>query len=126
MNLALWIVAIVLAAVFAASGLMKEFVSKDKLVTSGQGWAEDFSPTNIRLIGLAEILGAIGIVLPAALHIAPILVPLAAVGLALAMVGAAVVNARRKDGAGIAVTGVLFALAVFVVWGRLGPYSLTP
>lgn len=126
MNLALWIVAIVLAAVFAASGLMKEFVSKDKLVTSGQGWAEDFSPTNIRLIGLAEILGAIGIVLPAALHIAPILVPLAAVGLALAMVGAAVVNARRKDGAGIAVTAVLFALAVFVVWGRLGPYSLTP
>jgi uncharacterized membrane protein YphA (DoxX/SURF4 family) len=56
MNLALWIVAIVLAAVFAASGLMKEFLSKEKLVTSGQGWAQDFSPTSIRLIGVAEIL----------------------------------------------------------------------
>ena len=126
MNLALWIIAIVLAVAFAASGLMKQLVPKDKLVTSGQGWAQDFSPTSIRLIGLAEILGAIGLVLPAAVHIAPILVPLAAVGLALAMVGAAVVNARRKDGAGIAITAVLFALAVFVVWGRLGPYSLTP
>ena len=97
MNLALWIVAIVLAAVFAGSGLMKQFVPKDKLVTSGQGWAQDFSPTSIRLIGLAEILGAIGLVLPAAVHIAPILVPLAAVGLALVMAGAVAVHARRKE-----------------------------
>jgi uncharacterized membrane protein YphA (DoxX/SURF4 family) len=96
MNLALWIVAIVLAVAFAASGLMKQFVPKDKLVTSGQGWAEDFSPTSIRLIGLAEILGAIGLVLPAVVHIAPILVPLAAVGLALVMAGAVAVHARRQ------------------------------
>jgi uncharacterized low-complexity protein len=47
MNLALWIIAIALAAVFAGSGLMKQFVPKDKLVTSGQGWAQDFSPTSI-------------------------------------------------------------------------------
>jgi uncharacterized membrane protein YphA (DoxX/SURF4 family) len=126
MNLVLWIVAIVLAAIFVASGLMKQLVPKDKLVTSGQGWAQDFSPTNIRLIGLAEILGAIGLVLPAAVHIAPILVPLAAVGLALVMAGAVVVNARRKDGATIAVNLVLIALAVFVAWGRFGPYSYTP
>ena len=125
MNLALWIVAIVLAAVFAASGLMKQFVPKDKLVTSGQGWAQDFSPTSIRLIGVAEILGAIGVVLPAAVRIAPILVPLAAVGPALVMAGAVVVNARRKDRATIVVNLVLIALAVFVAWGRFGPYSLT-
>ena len=60
MNLALWIIAIVLAVAFAGSGLMKQFVAKDKLVASGQGWAQDYSPTNIRLIGFAEILGAIG------------------------------------------------------------------
>jgi uncharacterized membrane protein YphA (DoxX/SURF4 family) len=126
MNLALWIVAIVLAAVFAGSGLMKQFVPKDKLVTSGQGWAQDFSPTNIRLIGLAEILGAIGLVLPAAVHIAPILVPLAAVGLALVMAGAVAVHARRKETMNVAVNLVLIALAVFVAWGRFGPYSFTP
>src|ERR1700731_2521864 len=126
MNLALWIIAIVLAVAFAASGLMKQLLPKDKLLTSGQGWAQDFSPTSIRLIGLAEILGAIGLVLPAAVHIAPILVPLAAVGLALVMVGAAVVHARRNEPMNIAVNVVLIALAVFVSWGRFGPYSFTP
>jgi uncharacterized membrane protein YphA (DoxX/SURF4 family) len=126
MNLALWIVAIVLAVVFAGSGLMKQFVPKDKLVTSGQGWAQDFSPTSIRLIGFAELLGAIGLILPAAVHIAPILVPLAAAGLALTMVGAVVVHARRKETMNIVVNLVLIALAVFVAWGRFGPYSLAP
>jgi uncharacterized membrane protein YphA (DoxX/SURF4 family) len=126
MNLALWIIAIVLAVAFAASGLMKQFVPKDKLVTSGRGWAQDFSPTGIRLIGLAEILGAIGLVLPAAVHIAPILVPLAAVGLALVMAGAAVVHARRKEAPMVAVNVVLLVLAIVVAWGRFGPYSFTP
>jgi uncharacterized membrane protein YphA (DoxX/SURF4 family) len=126
MNLALWIVAIVLAVVFTGSGLLKELVPKDKLVTAGQGWAQDYSQTNIRLIGLAEILGAIGLVLPAAVHIAPILVPLAAVGLVLVMVGAAVVHARRNETMNVAVNLVLIALAIFVAWGRFGPYSFTP
>jgi uncharacterized membrane protein YphA (DoxX/SURF4 family) len=126
MNLALWIIAIVLAVAFAGSGLMKLVVPKDKLVTAGQGWAQDFSPTNIRLIGLVEIVGAVGLVLPAAVHIAPILVPLAAVGLALVMVGAIVVHARRKEPMNIAVNVVLIALAVIVAWGRFGPYSFTP
>src|SRR5271168_2940936 len=121
MNLALWIIAIVLAVAFAASGLMKQLVPKDKLVRSGQGWAQDFSPTSIRLIGLAEILGAIGLILPPAVHIAPILVPLAAVGLALVMAGAAAVHARRKETPMVAVNAVLLALAVVVAWGRFGP-----
>src|ERR1700692_2531923 len=107
MNLALWIVAIVLAVVFAGSGLMKQFVPKDKLVTSGQGWAQDVSQTNIRVIGLAEILGAIGLVLPAATHIAPILVPLAAVGLTVVMVGAVVVHTKRNEALNVAVNVVL-------------------
>ena len=123
MNTALWIVASVLAAVFAGSGLMKQFVSKDKLAASGQGWAQDYSQSNIRLIGLAEILGAIGLVLPAVVHVAPILVPLAAVGLVLVMVGAAVVHARRSEPMNVVVNLVLIALAVFVAWGRFGPYS---
>jgi uncharacterized membrane protein YphA (DoxX/SURF4 family) len=126
MNLALWIIAIVLTVVFAASGLMKQFVPKDKLVTSGQGWAQDFSPPAIRLIGIAEILGAIGLVLPAALQIAPMLVPLAAVGLALVMAGAAAVHARRKEAPMVAMNAVLLVLAVIVAWGRFGPYSFTP
>jgi uncharacterized membrane protein YphA (DoxX/SURF4 family) len=122
MNLALWIVAIVLAATFAGSGLMKLLVPKDKLVNSGQGWAQDYTPTNIRLIGFVELLGAAGLILPAVTHITPILVPLAAIGLVLVMVGAAVVHARRKEAMNIGVNAVLLALAVFVAWGRFGPY----
>jgi len=122
MNQALWIVAIVLAASFAGSGLMKLLVPKDKLVSSGQGWAADYTPTNIRLIGVVELLGAAGLIVPAVTHIAPILVPLAAVGLAFVMVGAASVHARRKETMNIGVNAVLLALAVFVAWGRFGPY----
>jgi uncharacterized membrane protein YphA (DoxX/SURF4 family) len=122
MNQALWIVAIVLAATFAGSGLMKLLVPKDKLVSSGQGWAQDYTPTNIRLLGFVELLGAAGLILPAVTHIAPILVPLAAIGLVLVMVGAAMVHARRKEAMNIGVNAVLLALAVFVAWGRFGPY----
>ena len=122
MNPALWIVASVLAASFAGSGLMKLLVPRDKLVSSGQGWAQDVTPTNIRLIGVVELLGATGLILPAVTHIAPILVPLAAIGLALVMVGAALVHARRNEGMNIGVNAVLLALAVLVAWGRFGPY----
>src|ERR1700761_9623834 len=122
MNQALWIVAIFLAASFTGSGLMKLLVPKDKLVSSGQGWAQDYTPTNIRLIGLVELLGAVGLIVPAVTHIAPILVPLTAVGLALVMVGAATVHGRRKEAINIVVNAGLLALAVFVAWGRFGPY----
>jgi uncharacterized membrane protein YphA (DoxX/SURF4 family) len=125
MNLALWIIAIVLAVAFVGSGLLKLVRSKDQLVASGFGWAEDYSPSTIRLIGIAEILGAIGLVVPAAVHLAPILVPLAAVGLALVMIGAGVVHARRKETPMVAMNAVLLVLAVFVAWGRFGPYPLT-
>ena len=104
---------------------MKIFRAKQQLVASGFGWAQDFSPTAIRLIGVAEILGAIGLILRAAMHIAPILVSLAAVGLALVMAGAAAVHARRKEAPMIAMNAVLLALAVVVAWGRFGSYPLT-
>jgi uncharacterized membrane protein YfcA len=72
---------------------------------------------------VAEILGAIGLILPAVLHVAPVLVPLAAVGLIFVMLGAAVVHARRHELPNVAVTIVLLILAAVVAWGRFGPYS---
>jgi uncharacterized membrane protein YphA (DoxX/SURF4 family) len=125
-NLALWIIAGVLAFVFAASGTMKLVQSKEKLVASATGgWAADWSPTSIKLIGVAEILGAIGLILPAALHVAPILVPLAAVGLVLVMLGAAVVHSRRHELPIVAINVALLALAAIVAWGRFGPHSFS-
>lgn len=122
MNLALWIIAGVLAFAFAGSGVMKLVQSKDKLVASPTGgWAADWSPASIKLIGVAEILGAIGLILPAVLHVAPTLVPLAAIGLILVMFGAAVVHARRHELPNVAINVALLLLAAFVAWGRFGP-----
>ena len=125
MNQALWIVAGILAAVFTATALMKLAVPKEKLVASGQGWAADVDPNAIRLIGLAELAGAIGLILPAVLHILPVLVPLAAVGLVLVMVGAVITHARRREYPNVVVNLVLMGLAIFVAWGRFGPYPLS-
>jgi uncharacterized membrane protein YfcA len=123
-NLALWIIAGVLAFAFAGSGILKLVQPKDKLVESGVGgWAADWSPQSIKLIGVAEILGAIGLILPALVHVAPALVPLAAVGLIVVMLGAAVVHTRRHELSNVAINIVLLILAAVVAWGRFGPYS---
>ncbi len=122
MNIALWIAAGVLAAVFVSAGTLKLTRPKEKLAAN-LAWVEDFSARTVKFIGLMEVLGAIGLILPAALHIAPILTPLAATGLAITMVLAAVVHARRKEPQLIVVNAVLFALAAFVAIMRFGPYA---
>lgn len=122
MNVAVWIVAAVLAAVFAMTGLMKSTQPKDKLAEK-LPWVDDVSTGTLRLIGVAELLGALGLILPAWTGIAPILTPIAAVGLAVIMVLAVVTHARRKEPSAVVVNLVLLVAAVFVAWGRFGPYS---
>ena len=124
MNLALWIVAGVLAMVFLA-GSAKLFVPKEKLATMpGAGWVEDFSPGAIKAIGAVEAMAAVGLILPAALDIAPVLVPLAALGGVLLMVGAVITRLRRREAA-VVVDLVYLAMAAFVAWGRFGPEPFT-
>lgn len=118
MNIALWIVAGLLAVSFLAAGVMKLTQPKDKLAGAGMGWTEDFSGSTIKLIGTLEVLAAIGLVLPPLVNIAPVLAPLAATGLVLVMVGAAVTHGRRKEPQMIAVNLVLLVLAAFVAIGR--------
>ena len=123
MNVVLWIVAGVLAAAFLGAGLMKLAQPKEKLVESGMGWAGDFSPGVVKAVGALEVLGALGLILPAVFDVATVLVPIAAVGLALIMAGAIVVHARRKETPMVVTNLVLLALAAFVAWGRFGDYS---
>ncbi len=125
MNIVLWIIAIVLAVAFAGAGLMKLTQPKEKLAASGMGWTEQFSPGAIKAIGALEVLAAIGLILPAVLDIVPVLVPLAALGLVLMMIGAAITHARRKENPMIGANLVLLILAAVVAWGRFGPYSFT-
>ena len=125
MNIALWIIAGLLAAAFLGAGLMKVSRPKEKLAASGMKWTDDFAGRTVKLIGTLEILGAVGLILPGALGIAPVLVPVAAVGLALIMVGAAITHGRRGETQMIVGNVILFVLAVFVAWGRFGPYPLS-
>jgi hypothetical protein len=125
MNITLWIIAGLLAAAFLASGAMKLVQPKEKLAALGMGWVEDFSAGTIRAIGTLEVLAAVGLILPAALDIAPVLVPLAAVGLILLMAGAIITHLRRHEARVIAPPIALLALAALVAWGRFGPQSFT-
>jgi hypothetical protein len=126
MNIALWIIAGLLAAAFLAGGALKLILPKERLaVTPGGGWVEDFSARTVKAIGVLEVLAAAGLVLPAALDIAPVLVPLAAVGLVLLMVGAMITHLRRHEAKPIMVNLAYLALAGFVAWARFGPESFT-
>ena len=118
MNIALWIVAVLLALVFVMAGFMKISQPKETLKEKGMGFVEDISAGQVRLIGILEILGAAGLILPALTGILPILTPLAAVGLALTMVGAALIHLRRGEYPNIVGNLVLLGLALFVAYGR--------
>jgi len=124
MNLALWIAAGVLTAVLLVAAINKLVIPREKLAAfPGGGWVEDFSPGALKAISTVEILGAAGLILPAVLGLAPVLVPLAATGTALLFTGAVITRLRRGETAVIAVDLVYLALAVFVAWGRFGPQS---
>lgn len=125
MNVTLWIIAGVLAAASLGGGLVLLLQPKAKLATSGFAWVEDFGTGTIRTIGTLKILGAIGLILPAALGIAPVLVPVAALGWVLLMLGAIVTHLRRHEANVIVVNVILLAMAAVIVWGRFGPHSFT-
>jgi uncharacterized membrane protein YphA (DoxX/SURF4 family) len=125
MNVTLWIIAGLLAALFLASGLAKLAQPKEKLVASSMGAAlAGFSPPAVKAIGTLELLAAAGLVLPAALDVTPVLVPLAAVGVVALMVGAAVTHTRRHEAQAVVMNVVLLALAAVVAWGRFGPFAV--
>lgn len=123
METALWIAQGVLAAAFLMAGTMKLTRSKEHLSES-MGWVEQFEQSHIRGIGVAEILGALGLVLPGLTGVAPVLTPAAAVGLVLLMAGAAFTHARRGEPPLIMVNLVLGLTAAFVAWGRFGSWPL--
>ncbi len=117
MNVVLWVIQGLLALVFLTSGALKILMPKEKLAAR-MGWVEDASQPVVRLVGFVEILGALGVILPALTGILPWLTPLAAVGLVLTMVGAALTHYRRKELSKISMNGILLVLALLVAVGR--------
>jgi hypothetical protein len=123
MNVVLWGITVLLAAVFLFSGSTKLLRSKDQLIASGLGLYEGWQPAAIKALGVVEVLGAVGLVLPGLTGIAPVLVPLAATGLVVAMLGAMVIHARRREFAYLALNALLLVMAAMVAWGRFGPHA---
>jgi len=123
MNTALWVAQGLLAVAFVVAGTMKLTQAHGKLAEQ-MGWPKDFSAGTVKLIGGLELLGGLGLILPSLTGVAPILTPLAAVGLAVIQVGAVVVHMRRKETPMLIANLVLIALLAFVAWGRFGDYAL--
>ena len=126
MNVALWVVTGVLATALLVS-TSKMWVSREKIASLGSAseWVLDFSPGALRAIGTLEILAAVGLILPAVLDIAPVLVPVTATCVALLFVCAAVMRLRRGERLTVLGDVVYLAMAVFIAWGRFGPHSFT-
>ena len=113
MTVALWIVQGLLALLFLFAGVSKFFMSVEEMTRD-----VPLPGAFLRFIGVAEVLGAIGLILPSLLRIKPGLTPLAAAGLAIIMIGATVVTLTYM-GVGMALAPLVVGLlALFVAYGR--------
>jgi uncharacterized membrane protein YphA (DoxX/SURF4 family) len=127
MNLTLWIVTGLLAAAYFVGGGGKVVVPKEKLAAASVSaqWVDDFRARSVKAIGALEVLGAVGLVLPAVFGVATFFVPLAATGLLLIMIGAVITRLRRQEYKLMGVDLTYVLLLIFVIWGRSGPESFS-
>lgn len=119
MNNILWISQIILAVTFLYSGINKSIFSEKQLITRGQTGVVGLSTATIKFIGITEILGSIGLILPWWTGIMPYLTPVAAICFAIVMVLAAPIHYRLKERKNVAVNIFLLAISLFVAWGRI-------
>jgi hypothetical protein len=119
MNIILWVLQGALTATFLMAGTMKLLQPKEPLAAR-LAWVNDFSSAQVKGIGALEVLGAVGVTAPLALGILTFFTPLAALGLVLLMIGAAVTHIRRSERLMVAGNGVLLFLAAVVATGRAG------
>ncbi len=125
-TIGLWVAQALLAAMFLMAGATKLMSGSAELVAMGMGWAENAPFLLIKFIGLAEVAGGLGLILPAATRIMPHLAKWAAAGLCVIMILAAGVHIVRGEFEVVPVNLVLFALAAFVIWGRTNKAPIAP
>ncbi|HMR84198.1 MAG TPA: DoxX family protein [Niabella sp.] len=124
LHIGLWVVQVLLAAAFGMAGFMKTTAPIEQLAQGGMSFVNSYGVGMVRFIGISELLGAIGLILPAALRIKPALTPLAAVGIAIIMVLACIYHISNSEP--FMPATVLLALAVFVAWGRYKKAPVLP
>lgn len=116
MTIAYWIIAGLLALVYLGAGAMKVLRSREQLIAAGQGWVEGANVGIVKLVGLIEIAGALGLILPPLTGIAPSLAPMAALGLVLVQAVAIGVHMKLNDTKTLPVNIILLALAMVAAW----------
>lgn len=125
LNIALWVVQSLLAAMFLMAGANKLFQSLPEL-SKMLPWVTQVPEGLVRFIGISELLGGLGILLPSILRIKPNLTSLAALGLAVVMLLATLFHISKGETSVIAMPIIFMALAVFVAWGRLKKVPIQP
>lgn len=126
LNIALWVAQVLLALVFGAAGTAKAFMPLVDLALQ-MSFVADSPALLVRFIGIVEIAGAVGIILPALTRILPMLTPLAALGFAIIQILAIGVHASYGETAQtLPMNLVLLALSVFVIWGRWKKLPIAP
>jgi len=119
MNTLLWILQSIVAAAFLYSGIQKSIYSEQKLIASGQTGVEGLPIALTRFIGISEILGTIGIILPWLLHILPVLTPISAICFAVIMIPAARIHYKRHEPKNVFNNCILFFICMFIAYGRI-------
>jgi len=118
-NIALWMAQSLLAAVYLAAGGLKVVRPRERLVASGNlDWMKDTSDAGVKAVGLVEVLGALGVIVPWLTGIVPILTPIAALGLVAVQIGALRVHLVRKEHRPLPANSLLLLLAAVVAVGR--------
>jgi hypothetical protein len=115
MEIAYWIIAAILAAMYLFSGGKKAVQSQEALRPM-MGWVDTFPMPLVRSIGVVEILGAIGLILPPLTGIAPWLAVAAAIGFVLVQIGATVLHLSRGESKVIGLNIVLLLAAAAAAW----------
>ena len=125
LHISLWTVQVLLGVFFAFVGSIKIITPYAELATQ-MAWVNDVPMFVPKLAGISEIAGAIGLILPAALRIKPLLTPLAAVGLVFVMLPATILHVSRGGFEIVTTTLILAGLAGFVAWGRIKGSPIAP
>ncbi|WP_314452242.1 DoxX family protein [uncultured Microbacterium sp.] len=116
MDIALWIASGLLAAAYIAAGATKTLRPKEQL--TNLPWTKEYSAGTVKVIGVAELLGGIGLILPWLTGIAPVLTPIAALGLVLVQILAAIHHLRHNEAKSLPINVVLLLIALFIAIGR--------
>ena len=125
LNSALWLAQLLLAFVFGSAGFMKASTPIAALAAQ-LPWTTALPELLVRVIGSCELLGAVGLILPAITRIKPHLTPLAALGLATIMLLASGFHLTRGEGAYVPSLLAIGAIALVVAWGRWTRLPILP